>query len=72
MGVSASDPFIYDAGVYVAIVPDMIEVYLPLLYSPSIQTEITTNGLEWYDLIRFQIAFDKLNLFEKIKRVDIP
>jgi hypothetical protein len=72
VGVSASDPFIYDAGVYVAIVPDMIEVYLPLLYSPSIQTEITTNGLEWYDLIRFQIAFDKLNLFEKIKRVDIP
>ena len=32
---------------------------------------IGENGLIWSDLIRFQIGLDKLDLFEKFKRLDI-
>lgn len=72
IGISDTEAFIYDAGVYIALLPEVVEVYLPLFYSSSIQKEVAANKLKWHDLIRFQIALDKLNLFEKVKRVDIP
>jgi len=42
-----------------------------LLYSKSIENNLTANGLTWTDLIRFQIGIDRVNLFEKMKRLDV-
>ncbi|HAW19290.1 MAG TPA: hypothetical protein DCX14_03830 [Flavobacteriales bacterium] len=71
VGVSESESFMYDAGLYLSVVPNVIEVYLPLLYSKSIENNLTANGLTWTDLIRFQIGIDRVNLFEKMKRLDV-
>ena len=71
VGVSESENFMIDAGVYVAVIPDLIEIYLPLAYSDAIDKNLKANGLIWSDLIRFQIGLDKLDLFEKFKRLDI-
>jgi hypothetical protein len=71
VGVSESENFMFDAGVYVAVIPDLIEIYLPLAYSDAIDKNLKANGLIWSDLIRFQIGLDKLDLFEKFKRLDI-
>jgi hypothetical protein len=71
VGVSESESFMYDAGLYLAVIPNVVEVYLPLLYSKSIENNLTANGLTWTDLIRFQIGIDRVNLFEKMKRLDV-
>lgn len=71
IGFSHTETFLYDAGIYAAIIPDIVEVYLPLVYSSSIGQNITANGLVWYDLIRFQIGLEKLAVIERIKRLDI-
>lgn len=70
VGISDSQRFMFDAGVYLAIIPDLIEVYLPLAYSESISKNLKANSLVWSDLIRFQIGLEKLVLFEKFKRLD--
>jgi hypothetical protein len=70
-GTSNNEAFMYDAGVYLALVPDVIEVYFPLLYSKSIGANIKANNLEWVDLIRFQVGLEKLYLIEKFKRLEI-
>ena len=71
VGISDSERFMFDAGVYLAIIPDLIEVYLPLAYSESISKNLKANSLVWSDLIRFQIGLEKLDLFEKFKRLDV-
>ena len=71
VGSSASEPLVADAGVYYSLIPEFVEVYLPLLYSSSIQSEVRANSLAWHDLIRFQLRLDRLNLVEKAKRLEI-
>ncbi|GAB5538148.1 MAG: hypothetical protein Salg2KO_02510 [Salibacteraceae bacterium] len=71
VGFSPTETAMADAGIYLVIVPELVEVYLPLLYTRSIENEIVVNGLEWHDLIRFNLALDKLNLIESAKRLQL-
>jgi hypothetical protein len=68
VGYSISSGVLWDGGIYVPVLPGIIEVYLPLTYSSSIKTEIAVNGKKWFDLIRFQIALDRINPVESVKR----
>jgi hypothetical protein len=59
----------YNAGFYVWLVPDVIEVYFPVLFPKVIQREINTNNLNYPSLIRFMINFNEINPFTILKKV---
>ena len=62
----------YDAGVYFPIITNIVEVYVPLVFSETIATANSTNGLKTKDLVRFQFDINKINPVELIRRFDIP
>lgn len=60
---------LYNAGLYVWIVPDAVEVYFPIIFSEEIQLEIESNGLNYGQLIRFMINFNEINPFNVIRNI---
>ncbi len=60
---------LYNAGLYVWLVPDAVEVYFPIIYSEEIQLEIESNGLNYGQLIRFMINFNEINPFKIIRNI---
>lgn len=71
-GTDASLSFEYDAGVYIPLLSNVIELYFPLVYSKNISSAISANALVWHDLIRFQCDINRINPVEMIKRFEIP
>jgi hypothetical protein len=59
----------YDAGVYIWLIPDAVEVYFPLIYSDAIRDEHKINGINYWSLIRFMINFNEINPFTILKKV---
>lgn len=59
----------YNAGFYVWLVPDIVEVYFPILYPKVIRDEINVNNLSYPSLIRFMINFNEINPFTLLKKV---
>jgi hypothetical protein len=59
----------YNAGFYVWLVPDVVEVYFPILYPKVIRNEINANSLSYPNLIRFMINFNEINPFTLLKKV---
>lgn len=60
-----------DAGVYLKIVPNKVEAFLPLLITQNIWSVARTNDLKVWDLLRFQVSFSELNPFKLIEEFDI-
>ncbi|GAB4376834.1 MAG: hypothetical protein Kow0075_04440 [Salibacteraceae bacterium] len=72
IGSSGTIDMLFDAGLFLPVIPDAFEVYLPLMYSGYIQREINALGRKWYDLIRFQLNLDMYNpldLMDRIKEI---
>lgn len=59
----------YDAGVYVPIVKNKFEIYLPLLYSQDIKDQITYHNVTFLQTIRFTLTFDELNPFKIVREI---
>lgn len=61
--------FQYDGGLGVSLLPNIIEVYLPLFLSSDMKTNLTTTPFydKWYERITFTFNIDKLNPFELIR-----
>lgn len=71
-GYSASGNFVADGGAYLSFIPDIIEIYVPLIYSENVRSEKEANGRTWTDLVRFQLNLSKLNPFPVLRRFDRP
>lgn len=63
------DLFQYDAGLGVTLLPQIIEVYLPLFFSQDIKMNINSTDFynKWYKRITFSFNIDKLNPFELMR-----
>lgn len=68
---SASEKLLYNAGVSVPIVANIVEVYFPLLISQGFQDYITANDIKYKEIIRFKLNFNMLNPFERIKTIEL-
>jgi hypothetical protein len=54
----------YDIGIQVAIIKDIIDVYFPIKVSQNIQDSIDANGYKYWQTIRFTLNFSRLNLVD--------
>ncbi|HYV93896.1 MAG TPA: M1 family metallopeptidase [Chitinophagales bacterium] len=63
------DVFQYDAGAGLTLVPNVVEIYLPLFFSSDIKKNLTTTDFynKWYERITFTFNIDRLNPFELIR-----
>jgi hypothetical protein len=63
----------YDAGVGITIIPKFCEIFLPLLVSDDIKKNIYTipNNNKWYERIMFTLQLENLDVFEKVRRVNL-
>jgi hypothetical protein len=58
---------LYEGGVSVELLNDIVSVHLPLLFSPAIEDEHKVNGIGTSERIRFQLRLDRLDLFERLR-----
>lgn len=65
---SQSSMFQFDIGLALVIVPDAIEVYVPLLLSSDIKREFDTAG-KFYERISFYINLNRLNPIGAVRRI---
>jgi hypothetical protein len=65
------DIFQYDAGVGIALAPNIVEIYLPLFFSPDIQKKLIDSEYYkyWYQQITFTFNIDKMNPFEFVRNI---
>lgn len=68
-GISESVDFLYDAGVYLPIFKDRFEIYIPLIFSEKIKSQLDYQGVNFLQRIRFTLRFDELNPFKIIREI---
>ncbi|MBA3681263.1 MAG: M1 family metallopeptidase [Bacteroidetes bacterium] len=55
-----TEPFLWDLGLNIPIVKDLIDVYIPLVYSNDIKTTMKLNNVKGINTVRFTINIHKL------------
>lgn len=69
--------FLYDAGIYFPLIPDVMEIYIPLLFSQDIRDGINNipsdkEGFKKFiDNVRFTFNIHKLNPFELVRNFSL-
>ncbi len=62
----------YDAGFTLALIPDIAEIYIPIIISEDIREDLSSrNRAKILDRISFRINFDLLDPFEFIKNIQL-
>ncbi len=61
--------FFADAGIAITPLPDVFEIYIPLLHSKNIQTSFDAQDTKFYEKISFMLNINKLNPFKKINQI---
>ena len=67
-GTSYSD-FQYDGGIGIKLIPNVVEVYLPFIFSADMKQNLNTTDFyeTWYKRISFTFNISALNPFEFIR-----
>lgn len=67
------NPVLFDGGIGIALVPNVCEVYVPLLFSDDIKRNINTVPAydKWYKRILFTLNISNLNPFDKIRNFQL-
>ena len=68
-GLPNAPGILANAGIYLWLVPEIVEVYFPFVWTEDIQREIEARGLNYSQLIRFMINFNEINPFKAIRRI---
>jgi hypothetical protein len=55
---------LWNAGVSVRVIPNVLKVYIPLVYCSSIQDEVQSNSLNFAQTILFEFNLDGMNPFK--------
>ncbi|MDD5570402.1 MAG: M1 family metallopeptidase [Bacteroidales bacterium] len=66
-----SKKIIYDAGVDLALIPNMLEIYFPVFWSSDIETQMQTNSSKYSEKIRFTLYLNSMNLFDSLKNIKL-
>lgn len=67
--VSDEIGFLYDAGIYIYFPKNIFEVYIPLVYSDDIKSELSYNNINFLQRIRFLININEMNPFKIIREI---
>jgi hypothetical protein len=68
---------LYDAGIYLPLIPNIIDIYFPLLMSKDIMDVFNSNNQnvtgfnKYMRMIRFTFNIHKLNPFEMVRNLDL-
>ena len=62
--------FLYDAGIYIHLPKDIFEIYIPLVYSKDITSELEYNNINFLQRIRFMININQLNPFKMLREIN--
>ncbi len=60
---------LWNAGVALPIIPEIFCIYVPVLYSDNIKSEIESRDLNFGETIMFELNLNKLNPFKLIKKI---
>ncbi len=61
----------YEAGAYITIIKNILEIYAPLAYSENIKSSLEYQGLDFWQRMRFTLHLNELNPF-KLKKSMAP
>lgn len=67
----SSTTFMFDAGLQVAIVPNICDIYIPLVFSKDIKDYNDANDVTFPQMIRFTFNLNRLNPFTLLNNVDL-
>jgi hypothetical protein len=62
---------LYDMGLYLSIIPNTFEIYLPLFHAQPFQDYFESNGTKWYEKISFQLNIKNLNPLKRVRNFSI-
>lgn len=54
------DKVLWDAGINVTLIRDLVDLYLPLVYNQDIKSALALNGFKWYQTFRFTFNIHNL------------
>lgn len=63
--------FMFDAGVQLAIIPNIFDVYIPLVFSKDIKDYNTVNDVTFPQMMRFSFNLYRLNPFTMLNNVNL-
>ncbi|MBS1651159.1 MAG: M1 family metallopeptidase [Bacteroidetes bacterium] len=66
---NTNNKFLYDAGIAFSIADDIVEVFVPLVYSSEIKNTLELNNIGYWQRIRFTFDIHKLNPRHWVKSV---
>ena len=69
IGTSSTESFMFNAGVRLAVLRNIIEVFLPVIWSDSIEQAYTANNITYNEQIRFTLHLHKLNPYKALDRI---
>ena len=59
--------FLYDAGLYLSIIPNTFEIYLPLFHAKIFKDAFDANNTKWYEKISFMLNIKRLNGLQQVR-----
>jgi hypothetical protein len=59
--------YLFNAGVSVSVIPNVLKVYLPIVYSSSIHDEVKARGLNFGQTIMFEFNIAQMNPFALVQ-----
>lgn len=59
----------FDLGIYIPIKENLVEVYIPLLFSENLKQELDYNGTNFWQRITFMIQFNSMNPFKIVQSI---
>jgi len=69
IGTSSTESFMFNAGVRITVLRDIVEVFLPALWSDSIEQAYSANNVTYNEQIRFTLHLHKLNPYKALDRI---
>ncbi|HZG01769.1 MAG TPA: hypothetical protein VEY71_12245, partial [Chitinophagales bacterium] len=70
-GFETYEQVVYDAGVGLNVVPNVFEIYLPVVFSEDLKTQvIKPYRTEWYERIVFTLQLENLDPFYLLRNIN--
>lgn len=68
-GTSSTESLLYNAGIRISVIPKIIDVYFPVVWSEAIENAYSVNDVTYNEQIRFTLHLDRLNPYKALNRI---
>lgn len=59
----------FDGGIAITPLPNVFEIYVPLVHTSNLNDIYRVNGTKWYEKITFMLRFDALNPLKMVRQI---